>query len=138
MSHVFNIAKNSNLPYLTMQLNNDGRYKYDKFYKAIQNATVTFTMWNHETGIKKIANAPADVIYDEESGCEERYLIQYKWKDRDTNESGKFIGQFKIVFENITQHMQNSEQEIQYPSGTLNMPISEDLVINITNSTIFK
>ena len=139
MAHVFNIAKNSNLPFLTMQLNNDGRYNFKKFYYAIQNSTVTFTMWNQETGIKKIANSPAYIIYDENSECEERYLIQYRWNNRDTNESGKFIGQFKIDFnDDIIEHLEDSDTEVFYPTGTLIMPICDDLVINITDGTIQK
>ena len=136
MAQVFNICKNSELPYLTMALNNDGRYDYEKFYYAIQNADVYFTMWNQETGIKKIANAKANVVYDETSGCEERYLIQYRWKKRDTNECGKFIGQFKIIFSDNIKQYDESGNVIQYPSGELLMPIADDLVINVNDNMI--
>ena len=134
MAQTFNINKNATMPYLRMNLNNDGYSEYWKAYLALQGASgVTFSMWNQETGIYKIANAPAEIVYDEYSGCEERYLIQYKWKERDTNESGRYIGQFKITFsDDIVM------DGITFPSGDLIVPISEDLIINISNSGLQK
>lgn len=130
MAQTFIINKNSTLPILRMNLNNDGYSEYWKAYLALQGANgVTFSMWNQETGIYKIANAPAEIAYDEYSGCEERYLIQYKWKERDTNESGRYIGQFKISFsDDIVM------EGVTFPSGDLITPISEDLVIVVNDS----
>ena len=39
----FNINKNSTLPYLEMELIQDGRNDYKKAYYALQNADVYFT-----------------------------------------------------------------------------------------------
>lgn len=131
MAQNFFLNKNATMPYLRLELNNDGHSEYWKAYLALQGASgVTFSMWNQETGIYKIANEPAEIVYDEYSGCEERYLIQYKWKPRDTNESGRYIGQFKITFsDDIVM------EGVTFPSGDLIVPISEDLVITINNST---
>ena len=134
MSQLFAINKNATLPLLRLELYNDGHSDYRKAYLALQGAkSVVFSMWNQETGIYKIANAPAEIVYDEYSGCEERYLIQYKWKEHDTNESGRYIGQFKITFsDDIVM------DGVTFPSGDLIVPISEDLIINISNSGLQK
>lgn len=129
MAQSFIINKNATLPLLRLELNNDGRSEYWKAYLALQGASgVTFSMWNQETGIYKIANEPAEIVYDEYSGCEERYLIQYKWKERDTNESGRYIGQFKITFsDDIVM------EGVTFPKGDLIVPISDDLVIVVND-----
>ena len=129
MAQSFIINKNATLPLLRLELNNDGRSEYWKAYLALQGASgVTFSMWNQETGIYKIANEPAEIVYDEYSGCEERYLIQYKWKERDTNESGRYIGQFKITFsDDIVM------EGVTFPKGDLIVPLSDDLVIVVND-----
>lgn len=134
MAMAFKINKGATMPYLRMELVNDGRSDYHKAYLALQAADgVTFSMWNKETGIYKIANATADIVYDEYSGCEERYIIQYRWKKRDTNESGRYVGQFKIRFsDNIVM------EGVTFPSGDLIMPIEETLYIDIADSGLKK
>lgn len=134
MAMAFKINKGATMPYLRMELVNDGRSDYHKAYLALQAADgVTFSMWNKETGIYKVANEPADIVYDEYSGCEERYIIQYRWKKRDTNESGRYVGQFKIRFsDNIVM------DGVTFPSGDLIMPIEETLYIDIADSGLKK
>ena len=134
MATTFKINKGATMPYLRMELVNDGRSDYHKAYLALQAADgVTFSMWNKETGIYKIANATADIVYDEYSGCEERYIIQYRWKKRDTDESGRYVGQFKIRFsDNIVM------EGVTFPSGDLVMPIEETLYIDIADSGLRK
>lgn len=134
MAQYFTINKNATLPRLRVELIQDGRNDFKKYYLAIQNTnSVTFTMTNLETGIKKIAKAQAEIVYDEESGCDERYFLQYTWKKRDTNEPGTFIGHFHIDFNpNIVA------EGMSFPSGELIVPISEDLVIKISDGCILK
>ena len=57
MAQYFFLTKNSTLPNLRMEVINDGRNDFRKAYLALQAATVTFSMTDMETGIKKIANA---------------------------------------------------------------------------------
>ena len=130
MSQFFKINKGSELPKLRLELIHDGHADYWKCYAALQAAEyITFSMWNKETGIYKIANAKAEIVPDEESGCEERYLLQYSWNKRDTNESGRYVGQFKITFsDNIIM------DEITFPAGELIVPIHEDLYIGISDA----
>ena len=76
MAQTFVICKGSTLPYLRMEVVNDGRYDFKKIYLALQSADVTFTMTNLDTGVKKIAKAEAFVVEREDSGCEEGYDIE--------------------------------------------------------------
>jgi hypothetical protein len=83
-------------------------------------------MRNVDTEILKISNAKCNIVLADNTGCEEKYVIEYKWKERDTKEAGIFQGWFTIDFNgNIT------ENEIDYPEGRLIVPISEDLIIYI-------
>ena len=126
MEQEFFINKGAILPTLRMEVINDGRYSFWKFHEAIQNAVVTFSMKNVDTDILKISKAPCEIVLAEDGGCEEKYIIQYKWKKRDTNEVGKFKGWFNIDFlDDISQY------GVEYPSGLLVAPISENLYIYI-------
>lgn len=129
MTQEFYILKNSVLPVLRLELINDGRYdfmKSDVIGKALQDATVTFSMKNLNTDILKISNAKCNVVLAEQTGCEEKYVIEYKWKERDTKESGIYQGFFTINF-----HGNIKEEGVSFPEGKLIMPISEELIIYI-------
>lgn len=108
-----------------MELIDDGRHDYMKFHEAIQNASITFTMVNVETGLTKIAKAPAYIKKRETGGCTEQYVICYDWKERDTKEDGLFEGTFEINFGEI------KADEYTFPQGKLIMPIREQLYITI-------
>lgn len=133
MAQYFFLTNGSTLPNLRMEVINNGRNDFHKAYLALQAATVTFSMTNMETGVKKIANAKAYVIEKEDAGCEEAYVIEYRWNKRDTNTSGNYIGQFKIVFDDNI-----SIDGMTFPKGEMFVPIAEDLIITISDSGIKK
>ena len=60
----FNIVQNATLPYLEMEVINDGRHNFDKIYIALQAADVTFNMIDNNNGIKKIVNDKANISYN--------------------------------------------------------------------------
>ena len=127
----FVINKNSTLPYLEIEPIHDGRHTYKKLYLALQAATVTFTMCNMVSGIKKIANAPCYIVPFDDESCEEKYKIQYRWDKRDTTEPGIYIGQFKIkVDTDITN------DDMTFPKGELIVPIAEELQIVVNDGSI--
>ncbi len=133
MAQNFFLTKGSTLPNLRMEVINDGRNDFRKAYLALQAATVTFSMTDMNTGIKKIANAKAYIVEKEDTTCEESYIIEYRWNKRDTNTSGTFIGQFKIVFDdNIVFG------DMSFPKGEMFVPISEDLIVTISDSNVKK
>ena len=129
----FVINKNSTLPYLEIEPVHDGRHTYKKLYLAIQAATITFTMTNMETGIKKIANAEAFIVEKEGLSCEEGFVIEYRWKPRDTNTAGTYIGQFKITFDGNIK-----ADGLNFPNGEMIVPIAEDLEIIVNDNMIKK
>lgn len=134
MAQYFVINKDATLPTLRMEVVNDGRNDFGKLYIALQAcSSLKFTMTNTVTGIKKIAKADACVVYDEDSKCEERYFIEYRWKKRDTNEAGTYTGHFHINFDTPV-YMEG----VTFPQGELIVPIADDLQIIISDAMIKK
>lgn len=124
----FFILKDSINPVLEMEIINDGRYDYNKslLNYALQDSNITFTMINEETGIPKIVKGKANLVMVDNSSCEEEYILQYKWKERDVNKKGYYKGYFEINFNgNITS------ENIDFPKGNLKVPIEDDLRIII-------
>ena len=119
----FYIRQNSVLPTLRMELIEDGRHDFNKFHELIQNSTVTFTMTNKDTGVVKVAKAPAYIKPKEGGGCVDQYLICFDWRKHDTKEKGVFSGLFEITFGQV------KNDEYTYPTGNLIMPIREELNI---------
>ena len=132
MAYDFFIKRNATLPYLRMEVINDGRNNFNKLYTALQAADVYFSMTDINSGIKKIVNAPANVVEREGEICDEEYLIEYQWNERDTKMPGIYQGQFKIVFDgDIT-----TSDGQTFPSGELIVPIAEELFIHVVEGSI--
>lgn len=129
----FYINKNSILPCLRLELIQDGRHDFNKFFEAIQDASITFTMIDVATGVVKIANAPATIQPKENNNCVEEYVIQYNWRERDTKQVGTYRGQFNIKFNGNL-----SSDGVKYPTGNLIVPIREELYIYIMDGSIKK
>lgn len=127
----FNINKDATLPYLEIEPVMNGRNTFRKLYEAIQNADISFSMKNIDTGIWKIANAQANIVNSTEQGCEDRFKIQYRWKTRDTKEAGRYLAQFKIKFLNDI-----ISGDTIFPKGELIVPIYEDIIVNIMDNSI--
>jgi hypothetical protein len=124
----FFINKGSVNPVLEMELINDGRYDFHKslINDVLQDSIVTFSMKDEETGILKISKSKANIVMVGESGCEEKYALQYKWNKRDTIKEGVYKAWFEITFNgNIYSY------GIDYPKGNLIVPIEEELRIII-------
>lgn len=124
----FIIKKGSVNPVLRMELIKDGRYDFKKSMidNAIQDSVVKFYMKDVETDLLKIAKADADIVLAQEEGCEEKYILQYKWKERDTKKEGIYEGWFEINFNGNLK-----EEGVDYPSGKMIVPIQEKLQIII-------
>ena len=122
----FNIVQNATLPYLEMEVINDGRHNFNKIYVALQAADVTFNMTDNNNGIKKIVNKKCNIVPIEDNGCVEKVKVQYQWNKNDTKEKGQFKGYFKVTFkDNIVM------KDITFPKGDLIVPIAEELIINV-------
>jgi hypothetical protein len=122
----FSINKGATLNVLKMELIQDGRNDFQKFHDKIQNANIYFSMTDVITGVKRIAKKETGIQQVEPaSDCvgDEFYLI-YQFTERDTAVAGRYVGQFEIEFLD--------------GSGTLIVPIREELFINILERTIKK
>lgn len=133
MAYNFFINKGATLPTLRMEAINDGRHDFSKLNIALQAADVYFNMTNIENGIRKIANQKANVIMKEDNGCEDKCIIEYQWKERDTKTPGLYKGEFRIVF-NDTVEVDGKT----LPIGELIVPISQELHIHIIEGNIKK
>jgi len=122
----FFINKNATLPILKLELINDGRNDYKQFHESIQNATITFSMSEIETGNKKIGNKPALCLVKETNvdSIDEEYYLGYQFSEKETKKSGTYIGTFTLTFED--------------GSGKLIVPIREELKIHILDGSIRK
>ena len=120
----FNINKNSTLPVLNMELIKDGRYTYREFNDKIQNSNIYSTMSDLDTGVKVIGKKSATLtLKSQYNGCEdEEYYLTYQFTKKQTSRPGTYIGSFTIEFLD--------------GSGTLVVPIQEELVINILDGSI--
>ena len=121
----FNINKNATLPILKLELIQDGRNDFNRFYDAVQNANIYFTMTDVVTGVKRIAKKETglQVVIPESCVGEEFYLI-YNFTERDTAVAGRYVAQFTLEFLD--------------GSGTLIVPIRETLYVNILDGGIKK
>lgn len=121
----FSINKNSTLPVLKLELIQDGRNDFQKFHEKVQNANIYFTMTDVITGVKRIAKKLTTIEQVKPVNCvgDEFYLI-YQFTERDTAVAGRYVGQFEVTFLD--------------GSGTLVVPIREELFINILERTIKK
>lgn len=121
MAQHFFIRKGSELPVLKMKVTNDGRSEYKDIYEKLENATITFSMRDVETGRYKVFNKAGLVIpwYDEACG-EEKYYIGYKFTTKDTDRPGCYRAEFKIDFLD--------------DGCTLIVPIYDDLFVDVLDS----
>lgn len=97
----FFIKKDSTLPILKYPLIQQIREKYDITDDMLENVAVTFSMYNIETGIYKIANAPANLVINndrEKYPDDEKYTLTYKFNLNNTKIVGRYYGEFKLDF----------------------------------------
>lgn len=120
----FFINKDSTLPKLKMELVNDGRNDFRKYYEKIQNATITFTMYDVETKVKRISCSQSEIEMAIANDCENTitptYYITYQFTETQTSKSGRYNGYFTITFLDGT--------------GTLIAPIRDELYINVLDN----
>lgn len=122
----FYINKNATLPVLKLELYQDGINNYSYFFDKLQNANISFTMTDIKTGVrhlsKKVAGLAPKTRY---VGCSvEEYFLAYQFNAKDSSKPGTYIGQFTIEFLD--------------GSGTLIVPIREELLIHVLDGSIKK
>lgn len=123
----FYIRQFSILPVIEMELIADGRYDFQKslMNSALQDSNVTFSMIDEETGLLKVAKAKANIVLANDGSCDEKYILQYKWTEKDVAKKGVFHGWFEIKFNGDLTDGDGT----QYPEGNLIVPVEEELRI---------
>ena len=97
----FFIKKDSTYPILKYPLIQKIREEYEITDDMLENVAVTFSMFDSDTGLYRIANIPANLVLNDDRAKfpnEELYTLTYKFKLKDTKKSGIFNGEFVIDF----------------------------------------
>jgi hypothetical protein len=76
--------------------------------------------------VLKISNQPCNIVLVDQDTCDEKYIIEYRWKSRDTRTPGHYKGKIKIEFMSDIY-----ESGVTYEGGTYIGPIYEELDIFI-------
>jgi len=113
-SQIFRLKKESTLPNLQISLIAETHLTRQKEYILSDFSAATFSMANVKCGTIKIYNQPAQIT------CISGGTIQYNWKPEDTDEIGKFGGEF-------TLHHKNGGTLIVPQSNALQIEIFENL-----------
>src|SRR6056300_935192 len=111
----FYIKKNSTLPKLQVEVIKESRNGYNQLDSLISASTVTFSMYDIETGIYRIANSAATV---KEKGDGSGYIVSYQFTKKFTKKIGRFSGYFTIT---------NNE-------GVYKVPLESQIFITIAES----
>lgn len=120
----FIINKNATLPIMKLDIIQDGRNDVSKIYELIQNSNIYFSMSELETGVKVIGKKNA-LILPKDSACgNDEYYIGYQFSEKETKKPGVYVGTFTIEFLD--------------GSGTLIVPIREELYVHILDGSIKK
>ena len=115
----FFIRQGATMPYLELELLQDGMHDKNKFFDKIQNAIVKFSMQSVESCAKTVICR--DMIVQDCTpkchNCFPEYKMIYKFRERDTRKQGRFEGTIEIDFLD--------------DCGKLILPIHEKLYINV-------
>lgn len=121
----FYINKGATLNKLRLELINDGRNDFQKFHEKVQNADIFFTMTDVVTGVKKIAKKVTGIEQVDPVSCiGDEFYLSYQFTEKETSVAGRYVGKFEIDFLD--------------GSGTLIVPIREELFINVLDGSIKK
>lgn len=95
----FFIKKNSTLPEIKYPLIQHILQQYDITEDMLDNVGVTFSMVDADSGLYRIANAPANLLINNdrpEFPDESKYSLSYRFKLKDTKKSGNYLGEFVL------------------------------------------
>jgi len=126
----FFIKKDSTLPTLKYAVDQEFLDKYGISDDDINNAAVTFSMYDEDTDEFAIANVSGCIKFrnDNDYLAVPKYSIEYNFTLDDTAKTGNFIGEFKLDFLNVDFPM-----KISIPnSGVIKITVFD----SITKTTV--
>jgi hypothetical protein len=118
----FTIGQNATLPLLKLQVVNDGTQSFDEMMEFIETSSIFFSMVGTDTGIPKVYTKSAGFVekLEMDPNSSPEYYVYYRFTQQDTSRVGRYEGQFMFINE----------------TGTLVLPIREQLFINVVESFI--
>ena len=122
----FFIKKDSTLPELKYPLVQQVMEMYNITEDMLENVAVTFSMIDAQTGLYRIANAPANLVIRADRAnfpADEKYTFTYRFSLKDTKEAGRFLGEFCIDFLGE-----------QIGCGKIKLPVDAQINIQISDS----
>jgi len=122
----FFIKKDSSLPELKYPLIQHAMEMYNITEDMLENVAVTFSMIDASNGTYRIANAPANLVINNDRPdypAEEKYTFTYRFTLRDTNKAGRFLGEFVVDFLGE-----------QIGCGKIKLPVNSQINIIISDS----
>jgi len=120
----FFIKKDSTLPELVYPLIQHTREQYNITDEMLDNVAVTFSMIDADTGLYRIANVPANIVYRKlrpQYPDDFIYALTYRFKLPQTSKPGRYLGEFKLDF-------------LGQGCGKLTLPVDSQINIVISDS----
>ena len=119
----FFIRQGASDPILKMRMIDDGKNDKSSFNDLLENATITFDMYDNNTGDPVILAAPCNIttrtkLYNQTT---DEYYIVYRFTSEQTTNAGKFEGKVNVQFRDVSLT----------PTNLLILPVKEKLYINI-------
>jgi len=113
----FNIAKNSTLPILKMQVVKDGSASISDFTEIIEDSLIYFSMKNTLDGSQKILNKKGGFVEKTfvDPNAQTEYYVYYRFSKFDTKIPGRYEAEFVFLNE----------------KGNYILPLRESLYINV-------
>jgi hypothetical protein len=114
----FFIRQGASDPILKMRMIDDGKNDKSSFNDLLENATITFDMFDVNTGEPVLLNETCNIttrtkLYHQTT---DEYYIVFRFTEQQTSEIGKFEGKVNVSFDN---------------GNKLILPVKEKLYINI-------
>jgi hypothetical protein len=119
----FTIRQGASEPILKLRLIQDGKNDKTSFNDDLENALITFEMFNVETGEYVILGGECSLVYRTKlyNQTRDEYYITYRFTEEQTSNIGKYEGRVNVQF-------RDTDLE---PTTKLIVPIREKLFINI-------
>jgi hypothetical protein len=98
--------------------------QYDITPDLLENVAVTFSMIDADTGLYRIANVPANIVFNRarpQFPDELEYTLTYRFKLSQTSKPGRYLGEFKLDF-------------MGQGCGKLTLPVDSQINIIISDS----
>lgn len=112
----FFIKKDSTLPTLKISIDQEFLDKYGITEENMNNAAVTFSMFNVDTEEYQIANVAGKITARgaNELWDKPKYLVEYVFKLWDTATEGNYHGEFKLDFLDVSFPMKITVPDHEY------------------------